>query len=322
VNVIERELNRYRAELEKYRQANIKVIQPITQFNYEHYIALFLEWVEKYREGIRRLVQRAAIERRDVLPEVIDEWLFTHPEWSHGTKQIAAFAVLSYLHWVHRFKINYKAIKHIATRPEHFDPYIYTDEQIEQIFFWSEVLGNKEALKTLADDPIGRHFKRVNLNLYVGVRVGWDTLARASEVCSITLQDIDLDNRLVFIHAKKGSRPAWAKITEESAQRIEDVIRYRQNYLLEGKKGKPVSPTSWSVQFHRFCKKLFGRPPEKVRYWRWHDFSRHSHVVKLFDQGYSMDDIQMLARHRKRSSTEIYLHLEPVRRRVLMVGNE
>ncbi len=167
-------------------------------------------------------------------------------------------------------------------------------------------------------------FKAVNLRYPTGQRnrvilqVLYRCGLRVSEVCNLTLPDVDFLNRMLYIQEGKGGKDRYVPLDDETVlwlHRWLDIrpgngeyffttcaegrgnqlnVRYVRDavyrisktagvYIQNGKKRKPVSP-------HAF---------------------RHTYATELLEEGFGIHEVQQLLGHSDIKTTSIYLAVRP-----------
>jgi integrase len=136
-----------------------------------------------------------------------------------------------------------------------------------------------------------------------------ETAGRRNEIFNLTVQDINMEKRLVRLWTRKtkdGSREGeWLPISKRVADEIEWWLNTRPQkksvWLFPNPAtGKPyVDPRKW---LSRLCKRA------EVRNLGFHAFRRY--VASILDDKHkaSRKSIQKLLRHKKESTTEKYLY--------------
>ncbi|MCL6002083.1 MAG: tyrosine-type recombinase/integrase [Thermoplasmatales archaeon] len=151
----------------------------------------------------------------------------------------------------------------------------------------------------------------VKLLVYTGIRV--------SELCSIRIQDIDINNKTLKIRNGKGDKDRLVVFSEKV---VSDLRLYFME-MREGKgKGDFLFPTSKSkrispVTIERVIRTIVKRSgiPKKVTP---HTF-RHTFATSLLRNGADLRIIQLLLGHSSISTTQIYTHMDD---RALKMGYE
>ena len=131
---------------------------------------------------------------------------------------------------------------------------------------------------------------------------------RVSEVCNISVGNLDLDARNIRCQRGKGSISNWQQLAEDEIKAIKTWLKRRpksaNDYLFISRKGSPVSRS----QFFRIFKKhsvAVGIPQAK----------QHPHVLKhslgthLANAGVPVQVIQSRLGHRNVQNTMVYLQI-------------
>jgi len=131
---------------------------------------------------------------------------------------------------------------------------------------------------------------------------------RASEICNITIENIDLDAGNIRCQRGKGSISNWQQLSKDEVKAVSQWLKKRPNpptpYLFISRKGSPVSRS----QFFRIVQavgKKAGLSPEKC----------HPHILKhsvgthLANAGMPVQVIQQRLGHRNIQNTMKYLQV-------------
>jgi integrase/recombinase XerD len=151
----------------------------------------------------------------------------------------------------------------------------------------------------------------IKLLVYTGIRV--------SELCSIRVQDIDINNKTLKIRNGKGDKDRLVVFSDKV---VSDLRLYlmeikdnkgRTDFLFPTSKSKRVSP----VTIERVVRNIVKRSgiPKKVTP---HTF-RHTFATSLLRNGADLRIIQLLLGHSSISTTQIYTHVDD---RALKMGYE
>lgn len=93
------------------------------------------------------------------------------------------------------------------------------------------VLTDQEVAALLAACEGRRFVDRRDSALF---RVMLATGLRRAEVCGLTLADVDLDRRVVFVASGKGDRARYSRFDPETAKRLDRYLRARPRHRLAG----------------------------------------------------------------------------------------
>jgi type 1 fimbriae regulatory protein FimB len=138
------------------------------------------------------------------------------------------------------------------------------------------------------------------------VLIGYRHALRCSEVCNITMANIDLDAANIRCERGKGSISNWQQLAEDEVKALRAWLRKRpksdSKFMFVSRKGSPVSRS----QFFRLFKDIaqsIGLSDEKC----------HPHILKhslgthLANAGVPPQVIQQRLGHRNIQNTMIYL---------------
>lgn len=151
----------------------------------------------------------------------------------------------------------------------------------------------------------------VKLLVYTGIRV--------SELCSIRVQDIDINSKTLKIRNGKGDKDRLVVFSDKVVSDLRLYImemkdsKGRTDFLFPTSKSKRVSP----VTIERVVRNIVKRSgiPKKVTP---HTF-RHTFATSLLRNGADLRIIQLLLGHSSISTTQIYTHMDD---RALKMGYE
>ena len=131
------------------------------------------------------------------------------------------------------------------------------------------------------------------------VRLIYATGVRVSELCSISIEDIDFEDHTIRVRGK-GDKIRTVFIDDET---LDEVGRFIGNKiagpLFPGQQGKHLSP--WTVQhiFRQYAPP--GITPHKIR---------HSYASELYRRSKNLRVVQENLGHSSIKTTEIYLHTD------------
>ena len=158
--------------------------------------------------------------------------------------------------------------------------------------------GEIKALLLLAKKQSSRDYAMILLAYRHGLR--------ASELCNITVKNIDLEAGNIRCERGKGSISNWQQLGADEVQAVKAWQRKRpvsdSPYLFISRKGTPVSRAQFFRVFQSLAKQL-GLPDEKC----------HPHILKhslgthLANAGVPVQVIQQRLGHRNLQNTMIYL---------------
>ncbi|NBQ17440.1 site-specific tyrosine recombinase XerD [bacterium] len=136
---------------------------------------------------------------------------------------------------------------------------------------------------------------------------------RCSELCSIEMHDIDLENKVIKIYGK-GRKERLALFGTKAKERLEQYLKYERRRVVDYKEklfvnsqGEPLTPRTIQriiLMFRRFLKGNKLVTPHKIR---------HSFATHLLNSGADLRVVQELLGHQTLASTEKYTHVTGTR---------
>ncbi len=169
-----------------------------------------------------------------------------------------------------------------------------------------DMIYNDELKKVLEYNPTGlfsyRNKAIVSLLYSSGIRV--------SELCNITIESIDLENRYLIVKGK-GNKTRVCPFSKTTKKAIEEYIHFERNnlaksdnnYLLINKYGGSLSTRAVETIIKNISIKLFGNTKLHP-----HIF-RHTYATTLLNNGADLRTVQELLGHSSLITTQIYTHL-------------
>ena len=131
------------------------------------------------------------------------------------------------------------------------------------------------------------------------VRLIYATGVRVSELCSISIEDIDFEDHTIRVRGK-GGKIRTVFIDDET---LEEVGRFIGNKiagpLFPGQQGKHLSPRTVQHIFRQYAPP--GITPHKIR---------HSYASELYRRSKNLRVVQENLGHSSIKTTEIYLHTD------------
>ena len=136
------------------------------------------------------------------------------------------------------------------------------------------------------------------------IRTIYATGVRVSELCSINIEDIDFEDRIIRVKGK-GGKIRTVFIDEDTLQDINHYTSGRiSGPLFEGQQGKNISPRTVQHIFERYAPA--GITPHKIR---------HSYASELYRRSKNLRVVQENLGHSSIQTTEVYLHTDIDERR-------
>lgn len=164
-------------------------------------------------------------------------------------------------------------------------------------------LTENEVLRLIEAALLGRHGVRDSCLLFWMYRRGW----RVSEACSLSLSDIDLEARVVYVRRSKNGTPTTHPIAPDEYKALKAWLKVREGYkgaeshaVFLSERGEALDRRQVNVLLAK-CGERSGfsfRPhPHQLR---------HACGYKLANDGHDTRIIQTYLGHRSISSTTIY----------------
>ncbi|MDD1656272.1 MAG: tyrosine-type recombinase/integrase, partial [Methanomicrobiales archaeon] len=131
------------------------------------------------------------------------------------------------------------------------------------------------------------------------IRAIYATGVRVSELCSITLDDIDFSSQTIRVKGK-GGKIRIVFIDPETLEELRGYIGDRKaGPLFPGQGGRPVSARTVQMIFRKYAPA--GITPHKLR---------HSYASELYTRSHNLRVVQENLGHSSLKTTEIYLHTD------------
>lgn len=141
---------------------------------------------------------------------------------------------------------------------------------------------------------------------------------RVSELCGMTLRNLDLRRGLVRVMGK-GNRERVVPMGRKALAALKDyldqgrpALKPRGDSLFPGPSGRPLTRQAFWIQLRALAKRV-GIDPERLS----PHVVRHSFATHLVEHGADLRSVQLLLGHRDISTTEIYTHVARERLRQL-----
>ncbi len=209
-------------------------------------------------------------------------YISTKKSYSKNSIYLALKAITSYL----RFRGRDDLIKVISApkRPKQMPKYL-TEDEVRRLLSAAE--GNS------------RDYAIISLLVYSGLRV--------SELCNLRLEDVDLGERVIYVHSGKGDKDRIVVISEKAAEAIESYLMSRSDdleYLFSSRKSSRIT----RVQVFRIVKKyaeLAGIRKNVTPH-----VLRHTLATTMLRRGVDIRYIQQFLGHSSVATTQIYTHVD------------
>ena len=163
----------------------------------------------------------------------------------------------------------------------------------------------KILLQTLKANPYPLSYRLTVLLLYSG--------ARFSEVASLTWDDIDFDNRLIYFKANKNGNDRKVYIPDLAMQILNDLLKEKSNSLIiPSRNGKQL--IQMPKQWQETVDKQIQNNDKAGKYRITVHSLRHTHASWMAISGISILHIKDQLGHKKLDMTMRYSHLIPSER--------
>lgn len=216
---------------------------------------------------------------------------------------------LEYLH--HKGVPNVPSLGVRIPRPEQKEITVLTTEQIQQLFKQTEkmVQGNRPSLSPEMIEAIQSRDK-VMLVMYYSCGL------RKNEGVHLTVEDINLDTRILHIRKGKGYKERLVPFNKTNAKYLEEYIYdYRPRLLKQGKEnrlflsstGKPMQGNSIYSRFKQLYRSMDDIDISGMEIGL--HALRHSIATHLLQAGMSLEKIARFLGHSSMDTTQIYTHL-------------
>ena len=172
--------------------------------------------------------------------------------------------------------------------PNNQIPYFFTEDDVHKIFSAVNNIKHLAMLQTL-----------------------FFACLRASELCSLNDQDLDLKDLTVRIRDGKGGRDGIGYITGTCANTLRQYLSVRPTLVVNGE--KPLFFTDYEQRWDRTALyRMYAIYKDKAGIEKkggLHVFSRHSAASILIKNGCDILTVKELLRHKDLSTTARYLHI-------------
>jgi len=140
---------------------------------------------------------------------------------------------------------------------------------------------------------------------------------RASELCNLDVEDINLDRQALVVRNGKGGKTSVCYLSEEAVETLKEYLAARPDFELDGR--RPLFFTDYGGRFNRkdiyrlavYYKQKAGiKKPGGA-----HVLFRHTPASLMVQNGCDLLTIQQVMRHNDIQTTMRYLHLADETRR-------
>jgi len=178
--------------------------------------------------------------------------------------------------------------------PNNQIPYYFTEEDVENIFNAVNNIKHLAMLQTL-----------------------FYACLRASELCDLNDEDLDLKALTIHVRDGKGGHDGIAYIKDRCAVTLRQYLAMRPSLVIDG--DRPLFFTDYGQRWDRtVLYRMYALYKEKAGVTKQgglHVFSRHSAASILIRNGCDILSIKEILRHKELKTTERYLHISDTDRR-------
>lgn len=217
-----------------------------------------------------------------VVPERTDPY-------AYRTRVQALSGVKLYLERVEGVEVPDDVNSIVKGEPAPFDPYIYTEQQVEH---------------ALESDCSVEGCRWVR-------RLGYEAIMRAAEVVDVRPEDLAPEEGTVYVRAKKGSEPRHIGVSghvldglREQRARVEDRFEDPASLFYNSTASNTWSANAWSQHFLRKH-----APDVEGEQSGFHSFARHTAVTRRLEAGEDFGDVYLRARHTSPQMTSRYARI-------------
>jgi site-specific recombinase XerD len=247
--------------------------------------------IRQYRYAILRLVAEANVALLDVTEEHVVSFLASLGKRAHS-RQLYLRAFRSFYGWaVERELIARNPAAHIRPKaPTDPPPDAYSPEEIASLVRAAGARNPRYGHAILACYALG---------------------LRRSELCGITLEDIDWQGRRVYIRCAKGDRPRWVEMNGLAKDALLSLSKPSAKIRLPGSYSLVGFHPQWFTMIVQRAAADAGLPRNRRRA----HMLRASFVTGLLDQGVPVSVASRLVGHANLATTHRYAAVSEVDRR-------
>jgi len=259
--------------------------------------------IEKYIQTLRRFARYAWV-RENLDPDGagFDEAMLDNAPLDAGVNVSTALVTDFFSYLAERRDYQPRTLHRMISTLSSFYRYLYVQGAVAvdpMIGVERPRIKNQE-LKYLKHSQVIRLINTIeNERDRLIVRLIYATGVRVSELCSISIEDIDFEDHTIRVRGK-GDKIRTVFIDDET---LEEVGRFIGNKiagpLFPGQQGKHLSPRTVQHIFRQYAPP--GITPHKIR---------HSYASELYRRSKNLRVVQENLGHSSIKTTEIYLHTD------------
>jgi integrase/recombinase XerD len=238
--------------------------------------------IEGYVGNVGRYLKFAGIDKPSEKDRITFRDELHNSKLSRSTLNQYGYAIKSY-HSMLGEEVSYRRLN-----PNNYIPYYFTADEVQKIF---DVCDNL------------KHFAMLNVIFYGALR--------ASELCSINDEEINLKDLTIRVREGKGGREGIAYITDECATVLKQYLNVRPPFEIDGQ--QPLFYTDYGQRWGRNeVHRMFVIYKKKAGIERTggvHVFARHTPATIMIAKGCDIRIVKEVLRHRDIRTTLRYAHV-------------
>ncbi len=227
--------------------------------------------------------------------------------------------IRSYLKYLDELKYSKSTISRILSTLRHFYTYLVTNNIVKtnQFKLIRNPKKDKKLPNFLQSDELDKIFSSIDTSTALGLRnrliieLLYATGLRVSEITSLKLEDIDINNREIRVYGK-GGKERIALFGDYAKKYLNEYLSTARNELLNGKSSKYLlinhngeELTSRGVEYIideivKECALKHNISPHVLR---------HTFATDMLNNGADLKSVQELLGHSSLSTTQIYTHI-------------
>lgn len=274
-----------------------------TLYRYRHAHSLFVKYLEA--AGVKKDIRHIDVDicREFVTYLLEDRVKFDGHKYKPETSKTEGVSARYTNDIIKTLRTSFRQLKADGLISENYFESVKTVKQPDKLV---NVLSADE-LKALLDAPDQRQYS--SFRDYVALLVMIDTMARVSEVLSLTIHDVDLNAREVVFKAEitKTRRGRIVPIQPRTARLIRELLaevsEFESEYIFLANYGEPLQPNHFRKQLKRYAKQAGitkNVHPHLIR---------HSAATMYLEGGGNLRYLQALLGHVDQRMTARYTHL-------------
>ncbi len=175
-----------------------------------------------------------------------------------------------------------------------------------------KVLSREDAAKLIETPDVTTFY---GLRDKIAMLLMYRSALRVSEVCSLFVDDVDLEQGFIFVHQGKGGKDRVVPMDEGTIEWCRHWLTIRpkkSDYFVPTKRGTPVLPRHFRKVIGDYGKKagVYLRDGKKKKPPHPHTL-RHCCLTELLEDGSTICEVAQIAGHEKIETTAKYLHVRP-----------